>query len=80
MKAKAIMLVIAPLALAALAVPHSANAAGCLKGAVVGGVVGHYAGHHGLLGAGVGCAYEHHEATKRMRQRDDYDRDSRDYR
>jgi hypothetical protein len=27
-----------------------ANAAGCLKGAVVGGVAGHYVGHHGVLG------------------------------
>ncbi len=45
-----------------------ANAAGCLKGAVIGGVAGHYAGHHGLLGAGAGCAIGHHEASKAARQ------------
>jgi len=27
----------------------TANAAGCLKGAVVGGVAGHYAGHHAVV-------------------------------
>ncbi len=73
----AIMAVVAPLAMMAVALPHSAQAAGCIRGAIVGGVVGHYAGHHGLLGAGVGCAYEHHEATKRLREREDYDRDYR---
>jgi len=31
-----------------------ANAAGCLKGAILGGIAGHFAGH-GLLGAGAGC-------------------------
>jgi predicted transcriptional regulator with HTH domain len=45
-----------------------ADAAGCLKGAVVGGVAGHYAGNHGLLGAGVGCAVGRHQANKRARQ------------
>ena len=45
-----------------------AQAAGCLKGAVIGGVAGHYAGHHGLLGAGAGCAIGHHEASKEARQ------------
>jgi hypothetical protein len=32
--------------------------------------VGHYAGNHGLLGAGIGCAVGHHEATKRGREQD----------
>jgi len=73
----AIMAVVAPLAMIAVGLPHSAQAAGCGRGAIVGGVVGHYAGHHGLLGAGVGCAYEHHEATKRMRERQEYDHDYR---
>ena len=76
MRKIAIMAAVAPLALLALATPHSARAAGCIRGAIVGGVVGHYAGHHGLIGAGVGCAYEHHEATKRMRE-EEYDRDHR---
>jgi hypothetical protein len=54
-----------------------AQAAGCLRGAVAGGVVGHLAGHHGLVGAGIGCAIGHHEAT--VRSREDYrDRDYRD--
>jgi hypothetical protein len=46
-----------------------AQAAGCLKGAVVGGVAGHYVGHHGLIGAGAGCVIGHHEATKHARER-----------
>jgi hypothetical protein len=72
-----IMAAAALVAVSSLAMSVPAHAAGCLRGAVAGGVVGHYAGHHGLLGAGVGCAYEHHEATKRTRERmpdDRYDR------
>jgi len=45
-----------------------ADAAGCLKGAVVGGVAGHYAGHHGLLGAGAGCLIGRHYENKHARQ------------
>jgi hypothetical protein len=45
-----------------------ADAAGCLKGAVVGGVAGHYAGNHGLLGAGAGCLLGRHYAKKHARQ------------
>ena len=76
MKRIAIMAAVAPLALLALATPHAAQAAGCIRGAIVGGAVGHFAGHHGLIGAGIGCAYEHHEATKRLRERE-YDHDHR---
>lgn len=62
-------LVAAALALAAVsAAPQAASAAGCVKGAIVGGVAGHYTAHHGLLGAGIGCAWGHHEATKRERE------------
>jgi uncharacterized protein YcfJ len=45
-----------------------ADAAGCLKGAVVGGVAGHYVGHHGVLGAGAGCLIGRHEANKHARE------------
>jgi uncharacterized protein YcfJ len=45
-----------------------AEAAGCLKGAVVGGVAGHYMHHHGLLGATAGCVIGRHEANKQARQ------------
>jgi len=45
-----------------------AEAAGCLKGAVVGGIAGHYAGDHGLLGAGAGCLIGRHYANKHARQ------------
>ncbi len=51
------------LAVAAAWPLSSAQAAGCLKGAVVGGVAGHLA-HHGVLGAVAGCAIGHHEASK----------------
>jgi uncharacterized protein YcfJ len=40
-----------------------ANAAGCMKGAVVGGVAGHYMGHHGWLGAAAGCLIGRHRAN-----------------
>lgn len=43
---------------------ETANAAGCLKGAVVGGVAGHYAGHHAVLGAVGGCVVGRHMAKK----------------
>jgi hypothetical protein len=55
--------------LPALAVgSKSAEAAGCLKGAVVGGVAGHYAGHHGVLGAIGGCAVGHHMAAEKAKE------------
>ena len=58
------------LALGAVAVPHQAEAKGCIKGAIVGGIAGHYAGHHGLLGAAAGCAIGRHRANARARQLD----------
>ena len=45
-----------------------AQAAGCLKGAVVGGVAGHFMGHHGGVGAAAGCAIGHHRAAKNAQQ------------
>jgi len=71
MRAIAILSGAAILALSSAALPGTAQAAGCLKGAAVGGVAGHYAGHHGLLGAGIGCAIGHHEAAKRAREQQD---------
>jgi hypothetical protein len=60
------MIVAAAAMLTAVGLASSpANAAGCLKGAVIGGVAGHVVGHHGLLGAGVGCVIGHHEANRR---------------
>lgn len=45
-----------------------AQAAGCVKGAVVGGAAGHVAGHHTALGAAAGCAVGHHEASKHAKE------------
>jgi hypothetical protein len=45
-----------------LAAAGSAEAHGCIKGAVVGGVAGHFAHHHALAGAAVGCVVGHHMA------------------
>jgi uncharacterized protein YcfJ len=45
-----------------------ADAAGCLKGAVVGGIAGHYVGHHGLVGAGAGCLIGRHAENRRARE------------
>ena len=53
-----------------LATVTSADAKGCLKGAVVGGTAGHFAGHHGILGAAAGCVIGRHEAEKRARMQD----------
>jgi hypothetical protein len=60
-----------------MAISGSADARGCVKGAVVGGAAGHYAGH-GLLGAAAGCLIGRHEASKheieqeRVRKQGDY--------
>ena len=47
----------------------SAEAAGCLKGAVAGGIAGHYASHHAVLGAIGGCIVGHHMAAEAERKR-----------
>ncbi|WP_157825389.1 hypothetical protein [Rahnella sp. AA] len=44
-----------------------AQAAGCLKGAVVGGVAGHLK-HHAVIGAVAGCAIGHHLAAQEKKQ------------
>jgi hypothetical protein len=62
------------LAAASIGFSNQAQAAGCLRGAVVGGIAGHYAGHHGMVGAGLGCAIGHHEETKRLRDEREYRR------
>jgi len=48
--------------------PGEANAAGCIKGAMIGGAAGHFAGHHGLLGAAAGCIIGRHSANRRERE------------
>jgi uncharacterized protein YcfJ len=63
MKAGFIRAALAAVALT-LATAGTANAAGCLKGAVVGGVAGHYAGHHAVVGAVGGCLVGRHMAKK----------------
>ena len=55
-----------------------ANAAGCVKGAVIGGVAGHVVGGHGLLGAGVGCVIGSHEANRRGGRDQNWDRNRSD--
>jgi hypothetical protein len=52
---------------AALLPAGPAQAAGCIKGAMVGGTAGHFMGHHGVLGAMAGCAIGHHRASKHAR-------------
>ena len=49
----------------ALAMAGTAEAAGCIKGALVGGVAGHMAGH-GKTGAAAGCVIGHHNASKKQ--------------
>ncbi len=50
------------LALLFAAAAGTADARGCLKGAVIGGVAGHFAHHHVLAGAAIGCVIGHHVA------------------
>jgi hypothetical protein len=48
---------------------ESAQAKGCVGGAVVGGVAGHFAGHHPIVGAAAGCLVGRHMAkTKAAKQ------------
>ena len=65
---KSVLVMAAAGIVSAVLLSGPANAAGCLKGAVVGGIAGHYAGHHGLLGAGAGCLVGRHYANKHARQ------------
>ncbi|OAS16830.1 hypothetical protein [Methylobacterium platani] len=55
------------LAVSAVAIPHQAEAKGCIKGAIVGGLAGKMAGH-GKAGAAAGCAVGHHNANKKASQ------------
>ena len=66
------MVVAAALVFAAAVVPAgSAQATGCLKGALVGGVAGHYLAHHGWLGAAAGCLIGRHGANRPARTHSD---------
>jgi uncharacterized protein YcfJ len=51
-----------------IAFPVDAQAAGCIKGAIIGGIAGHFVGHGGM-GAAAGCAYGIH-------RRRSYDREN----
>jgi hypothetical protein len=55
------------LVLAISAATTSAEAKGCLRGALVAGVAGHYA-HHTLTGAIAGCYMGHHIAHENQQQ------------
>lgn len=74
MKALSIALAIAALTGAGAALPHQADAAGCVKGAIVGGVAGHFAHRHTMLGAGAGCVIGHHMANKHAREQRENDK------
>lgn len=75
------MAIAAAVALGTAVLPTAqAEAAGCIKGAVVGGVAGHFLGHHGLLGATAGCLIGRHEANRHARQYYGYRQYDRDYR
>ncbi len=50
-----------------LLISSFAQAAGCLKGAVVGGVAGHLK-HHAVIGAMAGCAVGHHLAAQQAKK------------
>ncbi len=54
-----------------LAATPGAEAAGCIKGALLGGVAGHVAGH-GILGAAGGCVVGRHMANKKAAQQQQY--------
>ncbi len=56
-------------AIAGASFAQPAEAAGCIKGAIIGGVAGHLAGH-GLLGAGAGCVVGRANANRKIAERD----------
>lgn len=56
-------LIIATLIFGSVGLTSTAEARGCIKGAVVGGIAGHIV-HHGKAGALAGCAIGHHQANK----------------
>lgn len=66
MKSTAIAAAIGVVALSFSAPP--ANAAGCLRGAILGGLAGHYAGNHTWLGAGAGCLLGREFSSRSARQ------------
>ena len=45
----------------------TADAKGCIKGALVCGAAGHMVGH-GKMGAAAGCVIGHHNANKKQQQ------------
>jgi hypothetical protein len=57
----------AALALTFLVGVSTAEAKGCIKGAIVGGAAGSMAGH-GKMGAAAGCVVGHHKANKKDQQ------------
>jgi hypothetical protein len=57
------------LTLALSATAMSADAKGCIKGALIGGIAGHYASRHGFLGAAAGCVVGHHLAKRQQAAR-----------
>ena len=59
---------VVPIALAISLMSGTAEAKGCLKGAVVGGVAGHFMHRHTVLGAVAGCVIGHHMAVTKERQ------------
>lgn len=65
MKSKMIMM---SAVLALVSITGTAQAAGCVKGAVVGGVAGHVAGKHGVIGAVGGCLVGRHMANKKEKK------------
>ncbi|HEX4408768.1 MAG TPA: hypothetical protein VH206_08350 [Xanthobacteraceae bacterium] len=61
------LFVVAAASLALALTAASADAKGCIKGAIVGGAAGHLA-HHTFLGAAAGCVIGHHEAAKKEKE------------
>ena len=59
-------ILVASVAALSLASVGSADAKGCIKGALIGGVAGHYASRHGFLGAAAGCVVGHHLAKRQQ--------------
>ena len=63
------VLAAATAALLLTAQPVTADATGCIKGALVGGAAGHMVGH-GKMGAAAGCVVGHHNANKKQQQQE----------
>ncbi|KAB1072272.1 hypothetical protein [Methylobacterium planeticum] len=60
------------LVIATLLSTTTADAKGCIKGAIIGGIAGHYLAERGVVGAVAGCLGGRYLANRRAQREIDY--------